>query len=223
MKFESTLPGLINGVYSYKEAARLIGVTVQRVARWADGYVFPVKSGYGISAPILQSERQKGVVSFDELFELFFVREYVGLGVSLPHIRSTAEILAEHFGPYPFSTADLIVSGRELIESSAAKVLSRPDVGQLVADFAADFARSISFRGRHAAQYLPPGFDRRIYLDREIRSGEAVVTEFAIPTRSIYALWEREKEIESVADYHDISTSAVSVAVRYESQWRLAA
>lgn len=219
----SNAPGLFNGVYSYKEAARLIGVSAQRVARWADGYVFQLKHGQGSSGPILQTERHKGVLSFDELFELFFVREYVALEVPLPHIRATAEHLAREFGPYPFSAADLIVNGRELIQRSAEEVLARPDVGQIVADFAAGFSKSVKFRGKHAAQYIPPGFQNKIYLDREIRSGEAVVTEYAVPTRSIFALWEAEKQLQSVADYFDIPVPAVKVAVRYEGQWRLAA
>jgi len=201
----------------------LIGVSVQRVARWADGYEFRLKHGYGASGPILQTDRHKGVVSFDELFELFFVREYVGLKVPLAHIRSTAENLAEEFGPYPFSTAELIVNGRELIQRSAEKVLHRPDVGQIVAAFAAGFSKSVNFREANAAQYVPPGFEGKIYLDRDIRAGEAVVTAHAIPTRSIYALWENEQDLNPVAEYFDIPLPDVSVAVRYEGQWRLAA
>lgn len=216
-------PGLLNGIYSYQEAARLLNVTVQRVARWADGYVFPRKSGYGVSGPILQSDRHRGVLSFPELFELFFVREYVGLGVRLPNIRTTAENLARDFGPYPFSMADLIVSGHELLLRSAEDVLHRPDVGQIVADFAQDFSKSVEFREGRAAQYIPPGFQGKIYLDKDIRAGEAVVTPHAIPTRSIYALWEHERDLLSVAEYHDIAVSDVSMAVRYEGQWRLAA
>jgi uncharacterized protein (DUF433 family) len=219
----SNSPGLFNGAYSYKEAARLIGVSSQRVARWADGYVFPLKRGRGASAPILQTERHKGVLTWDELFELFFVREYVGLGVPLPHVRTTAETLAKEFGPYPFSAAELIVSGRELIKTNAETVLHRPDVGQMVADFAVQFSQHVQFREKHAAQYRPPDFGNKIYLDRDIRSGEAVVTPHAVPTRSIYALWENEKNLISVAEYYDIDIAEVSVAVRYEGQWRLAA
>jgi uncharacterized protein (DUF433 family) len=216
-------PGLYGGVYSYQEAARLLGVTAQRVMRWADGYTFPRKGGLGESGPILQTERHKGVVSYQELFELFFVREYAALKVPLPHIRATAEVLSRQFGAYPFSTVDLIVSGRELLVKSAVAVLHRADVGQIVADFALGLAKDVEFRDRIASKYFPPGFERAIYLDREIRSGEPVITQHAIPTRAIFSLWERERNLEAVADYHDITVSEVSAAVRYEGQWRLAA
>jgi uncharacterized protein (DUF433 family) len=163
------------------------------------------------------------VISFDELVELFFVREYVGLAVPLPHIRATAEALAEELGAHPFSSSDLIVNGRELIERNAERVLHRPDVGQIVASFAAGFATKVKFREKHAAQYVPDGFRKLIYLDRDIRAGEAVVTEFAVPTRTIFALWEKEKDLKAVAEYYDIPLPAVKAAVRYEGQWRLAA
>jgi uncharacterized protein (DUF433 family) len=223
MGFSSYSPGLFHGVYSYQQAARLLSVSTQRVARWADGYVFQLKSGRGVSGPVLQSERHKGVLSFRELFELFFVREYVAMKVALPHIRATAEVLGKDFGPYPFSRAELIVNGRELLIKSAENTLHRPDIGQMVADYAASFVKEVEFRDHLAAKYWPPGFAREIYLDQEIRAGEAVVTEHAIPTRVIYSLWEREQNLDAVADYHDIDVSAVSLAVRYEGQWRLAA
>ncbi len=216
-------PGLFQGVYSYPEAARLIGVTSQRIMRWADGYTFPLKGTQGASGPILQGSRYKGAISFAELIELFFVREYTALNVTLQHIRATSEALASEVGPLPFSKSRVLVSGRELIVKSAEGVFNRPDIGQLVADYAVDFAKHIEIRAESAARYTPDGFEGKIYLDKEIHSGEAVVSKFAIPTRMIYALWKQEQNIKAVAMYHDISTIDVSTAVRYEGQWRLAA
>lgn len=216
-------PGLFLGVYSYPEAARLLNVTPRRVKRWADGYGFQLKYGFSHSRPVLQTRRHEGVLTFEELWELFFVREYVAFGVALPQVRMAAEALAEEFGPFPFSNAKLLVNGRDLLVEGAGRVLMRPDIGQLVADFALDMAKQVDIREDQVGRYHPEEFGRVIYLDREIRGGEAVVSEFAIPTRVIFALWEQEKDIAAVADYHEISPQVVSAAVRYEGQWRLAA
>lgn len=216
-------PGLFQGVYSYREAARLLQVPSRRVARWADGYSFQLKYGQGHSRPVLQTERYQGVISFRELMELFFVREYTAMKVNLKHIRATAEALAQQLGPYPFSRADLLVSGSELLIRNAEGYLQRPDIGQLVADFAATFAKLVEIREEQARRYSPVNFDGKVYLDAEIRGGEAVVTQFAVPTRVIYNLWEKEHDLAIVADYHDISLEDVSIAVRYEGQWRLVA
>jgi uncharacterized protein (DUF433 family) len=217
------MPGLRNGVYSYQEAARLLNVSSQRVVRWADGYSFKLKYGMGKSEPVLQTERHAGVLSFPELFELFFVRAYAALKVPLPKIRATAEALAKDIGPYPFSRSKLIVEGRRLLVWHSEDLLMQPDIGQLVADFADGLKERVEFRDEMAGRYKPEGYERWIYLDREIRGGEAVVTEHAIPTRAIYGLWEKERNLGVVAEYHDIDEAAVHAAIRYEGQWRLAA
>lgn len=219
-------PGLLYGVYSYREAARLLQVSSQRVARWADGYLFQVKYGWRFSAPVLQSpEHRQGVLSFPELVELFFVREYSGLGVRLQHIRATAEALAKELGPFPFTRKRLLVGGRELLVRQSEDILRRPDIGQLVADFAEALVRHVEIEADEVSRYYPPAFEKEVFLDRQIRAGEPVVWEagYAIPTRVIYALWEAEQDVDSVADYFSISPHKVSVAIRYESEWRLVA
>ena len=216
-------PGIYGGVYSYLEAARLLNIAPPRVRRWADGYTFQRKKGPGSSRPILQTDRYPGVITFSELWELFFVREYIALGVNLQHIRATAEALSKEFGAFPFTNAKLLTNGRRLLIERANGLLQRPDIGQLVADFADSMLPRVEIRDDHVGVYRPESFDDQVYLDREIRGGEPVVSAFAIPTRAIYALWENERRIEAVAEYHDIEPSIVSIAVRYEGQWRLAA
>lgn len=219
-------PGLVYGVYSYREAARLLQVSSQRVARWADGYLFQVRYGWRFSAPVLQSpEHRRGVLSFPELMELFFVREYSALGVHLQHIRATAEALATEVGPFPFTRKQLLVGGRELLVRHSRYILRRPDIGQLVADFAESLVRHVEIDAEEISRYYPPAFEKEVLLDRQIRAGEPVVWEpdYAIPTRLIYALWEREQDVDSVADYFGIPSHKVSVAIRYESEWRLVA
>jgi uncharacterized protein (DUF433 family) len=221
---EMTVQVLEDGVYSYAEAARLLGVSRQRLARWADGYLYPRREGEGFSMPVLHArDHLRGVLTFPELIELFFVREFVALGVSLQHIRKTAEALAREVGEFPFSRKQVLVEGRTLLVREAAGLLKRPDIGQLAADFAEQFAQQIEFEGDLATRYYPPGYERRIYLDRRIRAGEPVVSERAIPTRVIYALWQREKDLQSVADYFEVSETGVSAAIRYEGEWRLSA
>jgi uncharacterized protein (DUF433 family) len=217
-------PGLYEGVYSYREAARLLGISVRRVARWADGYLFPLKHGWGYSTPVLQSRAHyKGVLTFAELMELMFVREFVALGVSLPHIRATAEALAKEVGDFPFTRKQVLVGGRELLVRETEQILQRADIGQLVADFAQDLAKHVEIDDAQVRRYYPPAFDRVIYLDRCIRGGEPVVSAYAIPTRVIYALWQREQDPERVADYFDIPVEQVSAAIRYEGEWRISA
>ncbi len=216
-------PGLHIGVYSYPEAARLLGVSAPRVARWANGYTFPRKYDHGESKSVPQTSRHAGVLSFNELWELMFVKEYVAFGVPLPLIRETAEALASEVGDFPFSTSDVLISGRELLVKTAEGVLKRAEIGQLVADYAAAMAQHVEIRHKHVGGYDIPEFDKLVYLDKELRGGETVISERAIPTRIVYNLWDKEKQVESVAEYFELSAELVSVAIRYEGPWRLAA
>ncbi|MCS7191150.1 MAG: DUF433 domain-containing protein [Fimbriimonadales bacterium] len=224
MMTEQEKPGLRYGVYSYLEAARILGVSPRRVARWADGYFFPRKESMGRSAPVLQARaHQQGVLTFPELIELMFVREFVALGVSLQHVRATAQALAKEVGDYPFTRRQVLVGGRELLVRETAEVLRRPDIGQLVADFAETLVKQVEIEGDRVRRYYPPQYNGIIYLDIAYRGGEPVVSEYAIPTRVIYNLWEKEQNLERVADYFDLPLEAVSAAIRYEGEWRLSA
>lgn len=216
-------PGLFNGVYSYQEAGRLLGVPSKRVGRWADGYTFEGRHGRRESGPILRTSRYRGVLSFQELVELFFVREYVNMGVHLSHVRDTAVALEPELGRYPFASADLPVNGRELIVATAEDQLHRPDIGQVIASFAATMVKRVDFEEGMISRYRPPDFEDRVFLDLNIRSGEAVVGDYAIPTRSVYSLWKKERQKTSVASYFAITNQDVSLAVRYEAAWRQAA
>lgn len=216
--------GLRNGIYSFREAAQLLSVSSQRVRRWADGYTFACKSGESKSGPILQTNRDTPVLSFPELIELMFVREYVSLGVSLQHIRATSEALAREVGPYPFNSQQLLVNGKELIIRTAEEAFKRPDVGQLIFDYAENsLVRSLDFSNEMVCRYNIPEYEKTIYLDRSLRGGEPAVSEFAIPTRIIFDLWEREESVDPVADYFALPEHLVMAAIRYEGQWRIAA
>lgn len=94
-----------------------------------------------------------------------------------------------------------------------------------MADFAESLVRHVELEADEVSRYYPPTFEMEVLLDRQIRAGEPVVWEadYAIPTRVIYDLWETEKDVDSVADYFSIPPHKVSVAIRYESEWRLVA
>lgn len=216
-------PGIHHGVYSYPEAARILGVSARRVARWADGYFFPRKEGIGHSEPVLQAQtHQRGVLTFPELIELMFVREFVALGVSLQHIRATAQALAREVGDYPFTRRQVLVGGANCWCAKPMK-----SYAALTSDNWSLTSRrrwlQVEIENDTVRRYYPPQFDRLIYLDRAIRGGEPVVSEYAVPTRIIYNLWEQERDLKRVAEYFDLPIEMVSAAIRYEGEWRLSA
>lgn len=215
-------PGLEHGVYSYGEAAAVVGVSRERLRRWADGYTYRRTHDVGAKEAVLQTDRTKGVLNFYELIELFFVREYVNLSVPLEAVRQTAKRLAKELGPYPFANADLVVAGRDLLHRGDDSLVNL-GTQQVVFAFAQDFASDLTFLKKLARRYSPPAYHGKLYLDAGISGGQPVVSEFAVPTRAVYGLWKVEQNVELVADHYDISAEEVSAAVRFEAECRKAA
>jgi uncharacterized protein (DUF433 family) len=225
-------PIIGDGVYSYRQAARLLSVTSQRVRRWAEGYTYQVKFGLKRARPVLQSRQHiRGILSFPELFELFFVKEFVALGVQLPQVRRASEWLAERCGEFPFTNSEVFVEGGKVIASigevlveaaSAQSMFHYADVARLVADFAKQMRRKIEFVDDRVVRYYP-AVERIVYLDRRIRMGEPVAGKHAVPTRAIYDLWKAEQDLNAVKSYFDLSETVVSAAIRFEGELTLAA
>lgn len=218
-------PGLKHGAYTYREAAAIIGVTPARVKRWADGYAYKRRHDIGQKAPILQTSRDLKVLNFYEMIELLFVREYVELKVQLSTIRATAERLVPDFGPYPFANAGLYVGGRDLLTPFEEGVSRRPDIGQLVSDFAVQKVKVRTLfdqKLKIVYAYTMPEHEK-ITLNARLKMGEPTVGARAVPTRSIYRLWVAEKALEPVCRYFDIDVSDVKAAIDFESKVRFSA
>ncbi|MCS6919474.1 MAG: hypothetical protein NZM28_06860 [Fimbriimonadales bacterium] len=138
-------------------------------------------------------------------------------------MRATAQALANEVGDYPFTRKQVLIGGRELLIREAEGILRRPDIGQLVADFAETLLKQVEIEGDRVRRYYPPQYDRVVYLDMAYRGGEPVVSEYAVPTRIIYNLWEKEQDLQRVVDYFELPEEVVSAAIRYEGEWRLSA
>jgi uncharacterized protein (DUF433 family) len=217
-------PGLEGGIYSYREAGVLLGVSHQRVRRWADGYTFATKRGFKKSGPVLQTKREHKVLSFVELVELMYVREFLQLAVPLTHVRQTSEVLAQKLQcAYPFATAQLFVDGGKLLASNELKDLIQPDIGQIVMFSVNQIRPRVKFDEDSGYAYLfrPLGHER-VVLDARIRTGEPTVSERHVPTRSIYRLWQAEGSLETVKSYFDLDLVDIQAAIAFESEVKFA-
>ena len=112
--------GLGSGVYTYAEAARLLGATTQQVRRWAEGYVYNLNGQDVHKEGVLERERtREGLLTFHDLIELVFVNQFAKAGVKMRHIRDTAKLLREKWQtPYPFAYERLQTDGYQLLLDS---------------------------------------------------------------------------------------------------------
>jgi len=213
-------PGLGHGAYSYSEAAMIVGASRERIRRWADGYTYPRKHDVGVSAPVLQTDRDaRGVLSFHELIELFLVRKYNDFGVPLDHIRRTAAALSEDLGPYPFASAKLKTDGKILLRETEAGLI-QPAVRQLVADYAKDFLKLVDFERDVAVRFHPEAGGGLIVIDSERSYGQPIVEKEGVPTSTIYRLFLKEQDFDRVAEWFQVSVESAKAAVIYEAECR---
>lgn len=206
----------LRAVYRYREAGQLLGIARARVQHWAERYTYATTYGAKRSGPILQTSRTPGVLSFLELQELFFVKQFVAHGVPLSEIRRASKRLAQKLGPYPFARRPLVVNENHLIEEFSSEVFARADIGQLVAQFASEFEAHVQFRDGLTSEYMLPDYGSRICLDAQVRAGEPILRASQVPTRVIFDLWRTEHEVDSKAEYFELPREEVITAVRFE-------
>lgn len=219
-------PGIGTGLYTYSEAARLLRVSTQKVSRWANGYTYKM---YGLERkkrPILQRQMtEHGLLTFRDLIELFVVQQLRELGVKLEHIRNTSKRLAEEWNtPYPFASQNINTDGSQIL-TEADGCYENAETKQKVLDIVEDFFKNVEFDADDiASKWWPRGIDGNILVDPRYSFGSPVIKDKGIRTEVIYLTYKAEKgDVDSVADWYDITADEVKAAVAFEEEWQTAA
>lgn len=215
------------GLYTFAEASRLTGITTVELGRWLRGYPSN-KQGEPSYQPLWESElTAEGIsaMSFHDLLEVRFVKEFRKLGLSLQVIRAAARTAREVLNsPYPFTCKEFQTDG----ETIFAGALDAGDDGQLL-----DLRRrqyvirrvvhpslyaGIEFgTDKRAQRWYPMERSRSIVLDPQIAFGKPVVASTSIRTDILYDAWQAEdKDTRRVSRLYEVPVSAVNAALRYE-------
>lgn len=211
------------GIYGIAEAARLLRRPAAQVRRWANGYTYPRKYDIANRPPVLQTDRHdKSALTFQEMVELFFVREFTSSGISLPHIRQTAEALVKEFGEHPFASKQLLTDGRRLVAMSEHGFIA-PASCQLLADFAGELVREFEFEDDFVRLWHPKEGHRVVVVDPSRAMGEPIIDSTGTPTRTIFRTFQKEQDFDRVADYYDLTAQQVKHAIEFELRFADAA
>lgn len=230
------------GIYTRAEAARLLGMTPQRISRWVCGYRYSWTLGgalqRGRQPPVIKTDLPRMddalAVSFLELMELRVVRAFIQLGVPLQTVRvawnhARAAFRTDH----PFANRRVYVDeGRIFMPTDdrqrlpdLLEVSSRRQPFQLVAGrIFLSSAEGVDFdrRTRLARRWWPLGIGTPIILDPRIAFGAPVVEGTGIRTE-IIALYGRGRPPAQVAGAFEVDEARVRAALRFETQLRRAA
>jgi uncharacterized protein (DUF433 family) len=219
-------PGLGSGIYTYYEAARLLKVDAANVSRWAKGYTYKLNGEIRRKEAILQEPPRDGLLTFYDLIELFFVREFRQAGVKLQDIRDTAKYLSDQWQtPYPFACNKLQTDGQQILLDAGDHYFNVARQ-QAVFRFAEDFFKNIEFNVETCLplEWWPIGRDKLIVIDPKRSFGTPIDVKTGVRTDILYAAYKAENgDIEAVADWYEVTKDAVEAAVEFEEQWLKAA
>ena len=230
------------GIYSIQEASRLIGVPGRDIRRWLFGYHYlktPGKTNSRVDlAPLWVSELanedfDEDVLSFRDLLELRFIREFTLHGVSMQVIRRCLKNATDLYGvSHPMTLPRFKTDGKtiyaealheEAKENSLVDLKSRQSVFK-------DIIRPSLYAGivydadrKHASKWYPDASRNRrspIVIDPERQFGTPIIEKTGTPTSVIHASYLAEgasPDARAVtARVYDVALRDVDIAIRFE-------
>lgn len=221
---------LSKGIYTTSEAARLIGVDVRSVRRWAVGYSGPDR----FHKPVIDADYKKldhrHAVSFLDLVELLFVHGFRETGVSWHQIREAAEVAGELFQTdHPFAMrkwfADPAGVFVEMDRQTGESVfVELSGAGQVAMKHTLDrYLDQLEFDlDDLAKRWFPAGKEQPIVCDPRISFGTPVIKGTRLPTETVAAEYTGPDSTSEIAWAHDVDEWKVEAAVEFEERLRAA-
>lgn len=218
------------GVYSLSEAARLVKKPSAWVRRAVQGYEFSGRKGQrGSSPPLFRGQYAPvgGIInlSFLDLIELVFVRDFLEHGVSWPVIRRAAEVAAEWFREteHPFCVKRFATDGSSIFaiaerqEGKGEQMLDVPQRQHVFAEITTPFIKQLEYSAAgDLLRWFPMGMDRPVVLDPRLSFGAPIVAGYGVPTATLYAALQAGESEDSIAEWYELPQDVVHAALDYE-------
>ncbi len=219
---------LTTGIYSIPDAARLVRVSPARMRGWFQGY------SQATRGPLLSNQLEridsKAAITFINLIEARFIREFARHGVSIQSIRVMAENAQEMLeSDHPFATNIVFQTDGKIIYAILDKTVDdTKDKGLLnlkSKNYA--FYEIIKESLRKGVEYSSDGLAKSWYprkndapnviVHPSFAFGRPVTDKDGVPTRALFDAFQGEGETyESVGYWYDVPPEIVKQAVKFE-------
>jgi uncharacterized protein (DUF433 family) len=223
------------GVYSLSEAARIVRMRPEKVKRLLKGYAWPERPGRraGASPALFRGQYvdSGGILnlSFLDLIELAFVRDFSRQGLSPRVIRRAAQVAADIFKDvdHPFCTYRFVTDGETLFldaageegDSTMLDLVKKQHVFDLVMK---PFVKQLQYSETgKLLRWFPMGTGTSVVLDPRFSFGAPVVLEHSVPTSALYGAYKAGETDKEIAQWYGVSVRAVRAAIQYESELAL--
>jgi uncharacterized protein (DUF433 family) len=206
------------GIYSPRQAARLIGSTPQEVLRWT--------RGSGPFDPLWNAYYQKlddtTELSFADLIEVRVVRALRNASVSLQAIRFAIQFAQEKYQVVrPLVTLEFRTDGTEILAKALEHdgeyvSLSKKRPGQKVfAEIVNQSLRDLEYDDETAARWRPAKH-KAVIIDPKRQFGQPVLDEYGLSTEQIFSEFKQFNDAAYLARIYEVPQHAVDSAIRFE-------
>lgn len=208
------------GIYSPRQAARLVGGSAQEIRRWT--------RGSGPTEPLWHAYYQDlddtAELSFADLIEVRVVRAFRQAGVSTQAIRFAILFAQQKFGvERPLSTMEFKTDGSEILMQAVEKdgefvSLAKARPGQKVfSEIVKQSVKDLEYEGETVARWRPHK-TKDVVVDPSRQFGAPIIDEFGVSTATLYEEFGVFDDPRYLAKVYEIPLRLVNEAIRFEQQ-----
>lgn len=207
------------GVYTPREAARLVGTNAQQILRWT--------RGSGPNEPLWTAHFQfldnnVTEISFLDLIEVRVVSAMRKSGISLQAIRFAMDFAQDMLGvERPLASQEFKTDGKEVLMTAIEKdgefvSLSKKRPGQKVfKQIVMQSLNDLEYEGTYAARWRPQNYEA-IILDPSRHFGNPILDKFGISTQIVYNEFKEFNDLNYLATIYEVPTEVINDAIQYE-------
>lgn len=206
------------GVYTPREAARLVGRTPQQVLRWT--------RGSGTDEPLWHAHYQfiedSTEISFLDLVEVRVVASMRKAGISMQAIRFAMKLAQDKYNiERPLASQNFKTDGAGILMDAVEKddefvSLSSKFPGQKVfRDIVSQSLNDLEYDQELAARWRPTGY-ASVIIDPKRFFGDPLLDEFGISTGTLHSEFKEFGDANYLANIYEVPIQAVRQAIAFE-------
>lgn len=208
------------GVYTPREAARLVGTTPQQVLRWT--------RGSGPNEPLWNAHYQfldddVTDISFLDLIEVRVVTALRRANISLQAIRFAIDFAKDKYGiNRPLASQSFKTDGTEILMEAMEGgndlvSLAKRRPGQKVfREIISQSLNDLEYEDETAARWRPRGYSV-VVIDPKRSFGEPILDDFGLSTGTIHKEFQQFKDFRYLSSIYEVPQNFLKTCVKFES------
>ncbi len=218
MPFDEAILG--SGIYSPRDAARLVGSSPQEVLRWT--------RGSGPTDPLWRAHYQfiddTTELSFLDLVEVRVVKSLRRAGVSLQAVRFALDLAENRFGlARPLATRRFQLLGGEILmdalENDGELVsLAKRNPGQKVfTEVVRQSLSDLEYDDDYVARWRP-AFANHVVIDPTRLFGTPIIDDYGVSTRTIFSEFLVFNDARYLSKIYEVPLRFINDAIKFEQR-----